>query len=246
MAALWAIFYRELIRYWREKIRIITSLVQPAIWLFVMGGGMGAAFTGPGGVNYRTFIFPGIVGMTVLFSAIFSSISIVWDREFGFLKEVLVSPASRESIVLGKALGGATTAVIQGMIILIFAPAVGINLSFSMVVKAFVTMYFIALTMAAFGIVIAARMQSMQGFQFVTNFIVMPLFFLSGAIYPLKGIPGWLATLAAIDPLAYGIDLLKHVFLPYHEYNLTTDITVMAGFCLLFLFFGVLLFKKDG
>ncbi|NYE56805.1 ABC transporter permease [Carboxydothermus ferrireducens] len=246
MAALWAIFYRELIRYWREKIRIITSLVQPAIWLFVMGGGMGAAFTGPGGVNYRTFIFPGIVGMTVLFSAIFSSISIVWDREFGFLKEVLVSPASRESIVLGKALGGATTAVIQGMIILIFAPAVGINLSFSMVVKAFVTMYFIALTMAAFGIVIAARMQSMQGFQFVTNFIVMPLFFLSGAIYPLKGIPGWLATLAAIDPLAYGIDLLKHVFLPYHEYSLATDITVMAGFCLLFLFLGVLLFKKDG
>ncbi|GAV26074.1 ABC transporter [Carboxydothermus islandicus] len=246
MAALWAIFYRELIRYWREKIRIITSLVQPAIWLFVMGGGMGAAFNGPGDVSYRTFIFPGIVGMTVLFSAIFSSISIVWDREFGFLKEVLVSPASRESIVLGKALGGATTAVIQGMIILIFAPAVGINLTFSMVVKAFVTMYFIALTMAAFGIVIAARMQSMQGFQFVTNFIVMPLFFLSGAIYPLKGIPGWLAALAAINPLAYGIDLLKHVFLPYHEYSLTTDIAVMAGFCVLFLFLGILLFKKDG
>ncbi|GAV22993.1 ABC transporter permease [Carboxydothermus pertinax] len=246
MAALWAIFYRELIRYFREKVRIITSVVQPAIWLFVMGGGMSAAFTGPDGVNYRTFIFPGIVGMTVLFSAVFSSISIVWDREFGFLKEVLVSPASRESIVLGKALGGATTSVIQGTIILIFAPAVGINLTFSMVVKAFFTMYFIALTMAALGIVIAARMQSMQGFQFISNFIVMPLFFLSGAIYPLKGVPNWLSALASIDPLAYGIDLLKHVFLPYHEYSLITDVLVMTVFLIMFLFLGIILFKKDG
>jgi len=246
MAALWAIFYRELIRYFREKVRIITSLVQPAIWLFVMGGGMGAAFTGPGGVSYKTFIFPGIVGMTVLFSSVFSSISIVWDREFGFLKEVLVSPASRESIVLGKAFGGATTSVIQGMIILIFAPAVGIKLSFLMIIKAFFTMYFIALTMSAFGIVIAARMQSMQGFQFVSNFIVMPLFFLSGAIYPLRGVPNWLAKLAAIDPLAYGIDLLKHVFLSYHEYSLAMDLWVMFAFCALFLFLGVVLFKQDG
>ncbi len=244
--AVYVIWLRELIKFWREKLRIVTSLIQPAVWLFIMGKGLGSSFGGPGGVDYVKFMFPGVVGMTVLFSSLFSSISIVWDREFGFLKEILVAPVSRTAIVIGKALSGSTTAMLQGFLVLLFAPLIGMTLSLPVILEALGLMFLISFALASTGILIAARMESMQSFQLIMNFFVMPMFFLSGAMFPLRGLPAWMGALARINPLAYGIDAMKSVIIGLHEFALGTDIAVIAATAAVMITGAVALFNREG
>ncbi|MDA8039500.1 MAG: ABC transporter permease [Actinomycetota bacterium] len=204
------VWRRELIRFGRDRTRMITSLVQPVLFLFVLGTGLSTiARTASIGVSFETFMFPGIVGMTVLFTSVFSAISIVWDREFGFLREMLVAPVPRWSLVLGKCLGGTTVATIQGCIFLAFAGAVGVPYSPVMLVEVVGEMALMAFTLTAFGVLLASRMQQMQSFQVVVQFFVMPMFFLSGAMFPLSGLPSWLTALTKVDPLSYAVDPLR-------------------------------------
>ena len=236
MGDFWAIYIlwlRDLKRYWYDKARIFASLGQPILFLFVLGTALSPNFSGPGGINFSEFIFPGIISMTVLFTSIFSAISIVWDREFGFLKEVLVAPISRWSIVAGKAFGGSTVALLQGTIMLMLAPLVGVHFSVFKLLYILLGMYLIAFSMTTLGIVIAARMKEMEGFQMIVNFLIMPIFFLSGALFPLTNLPKWLMVLAYIDPLTYGVDLLRGIMLNLNNFPLAYDAVIVLIFTLL-------------
>lgn len=242
MGDFWAVYIlwlRDLKRYWYDKSRIIASLGQPLLFLFVLGTALSPSFSGPAGINFSEFIFPGIVAMTVLFTSIFSAISIVWDREFGFLKEVLVAPISRWSIVVGKSLGGSTVAMLQGTIMFLLAPLVGVKITMATFFLSLFAMFLIAFAMTAVGIVIAARLKEMEGFQVIVNFVIMPIFFLSGALFPLDRLPEWLTVLTRIDPLTYGIDLLRGVMLGIHVFSLWVDFLVIAVFSLVMLAIAV-------
>jgi len=213
------IWKRELIRFTRNKVRMITSLAQPVIYLFILGTGLSQLIPGGSKIDYRTFIFPGVLGMTVLFTAIFSALSIVWDREFGFLREMLVAPVRRSALVLGKCLGGATVATFQGCVMLIFCGLVHVPYSPALLLTLVAEMALLAFTLTAFGTVIAARMAQVETFQVVMNFFVLPMFFLSGAVFPLDRLPRWLAILTKIDPMTYAIDPMRravfdHVVIP--------------------------------
>ncbi len=230
LKAIYMLWLRDLKRYWYDKPRIVASLGQPILFLFVLGTALSPSFKGPSGINFSEFIFPGIVAMTVLFTSIFSAMSIVWDREFGFLKEVLVAPISRWAIVIGKALGGSTVATLQGTLMLALAPIVGIRFSLLSLPLIFASMFLVALTMTSFGIVLAARMKEMEGFQVIVNFLIMPIFFLSGALFPLNNLPGWLSALTKIDPLTYGVDLMRGIIIKTHTFSTLTDQTMIAAF----------------
>ncbi|HET9093130.1 MAG TPA: ABC transporter permease, partial [Acidimicrobiales bacterium] len=193
LRGIWVVWHRELLRFSRDRTRMITSLVQPVLFLFVLGTGLSTiARTSDIGVSFKTFMFPGIIGMTVLFTAVFSAISIVWDREFGFLREMLVAPVARWAIVLGKCLGGASVATAQGIVFLALAGAVGVPYNPLMLLAIIGEMALMAFTLTGFGVLLASRMQQMQSFQVVVQFFVMPMFFLSGAMFPLVGLPAWL------------------------------------------------------
>jgi ABC-2 type transport system permease protein len=200
------VWRRELIRFSRNRLRIATSLAQPILFLFVLGTGLSPLISATDHFNYRTFIFPGVLGMTILFTAIFSAMSIVWDREFGFLREMLVAPVHRWTLVLGKCLGGASVASIQGAIILALAGAVGVPYNPVMLVTLLAEMALTALALTAFGVMLAARISQVESFQMVTQFFVLPMFFLSGAIFPISKLPAWLGILSKLDPLSYAID----------------------------------------
>jgi len=247
MGDLWAIYIlwlRDLKRYWYDKARFFASFGQPILFLFVLGSALSPSFTGPKGVTFSEFIFPGIITMTVLFTSIFSAISIVWDREFGFLKEVLVAPISRWSIVIGKAFGGSTVALIQGVFMLMLAPLVGVKFNLIQFFQILIAMYIIAFAMSGLGIAIAARMKEMEGFQMIVNFIIMPLFFLSGALFPLKNLPPWLSILTNFDPLTYGVDLLRGLMLGLNSFPLTFDLLIMLGFSLIMITIAMLEFNS--
>ncbi len=210
LRAVRVVWRRELIRFARDRTRMVTSLVQPVLFLFILGTGLSTIARVPSGsVSFKTFMFPGIVGMTVLFTSVFSAISIVWDREFGFLREMLVAPVKRWSIVLGKCFGGMTVATLQGVIFLAFAGAVGVPYDALMLAAIVGEMALMAFALTAFGVLLAARMEQMQSFQVVVQFFVMPMFFLSGAMFPLSGLPAWLNALTKIDPLSYAVDPLR-------------------------------------
>ncbi len=219
LRAIYIIWYRDILRFWRDRMRLLGSLAQPLLFLIVFGTGLGSALGGGGAgfggsdLNYTQFIFPGIIGMSILFSAIFGAMSIVWDREFGFLKEVLVAPIDRSAVAIGKALGGATQAMVQGLILLILAPVVGVKLTVVSVVLVICFSFLLAFALSSLGVLIASRMKSMQGFQVVMNFLMMPIFFLSGSLFPLQGLPDWMTVLTRIDPASYGMDPLRRVML---------------------------------
>ena len=205
------VWKRELIRYARNRIRIVTSLAQPLLFLFVLGTGLSpivSASSGPH-VNFKTFIFPGVIAMTILFTAIFSAVSIVWDREFGFLREMMVAPVRRGALVTGKTLGGATVATCQGVIMLALSPLVGVSYNLVLIVEMLCLMALCALMLTAIGVVAASRMQQVESFQVVMQLFVLPMFFLAGAIFPLTGLPTWLSILTKIDPLAYIVDPMR-------------------------------------
>ena len=210
--AAYAIWLRELIRFVSERARIVGALGQPLIYLAIMGTGFGATFRSaavPTGFSYLQFMYPGVLGMTVLFTAMFSAISIIWDREFGFLKEILVAPVARVSIVAGKVAGGATVATLQGVLLLILAPIVGVHLGLAQIFGIALIMLLAAASLTSLGLIIASRMATMEGFQVVMNFLVLPLWLLSGAFFPLRGLPLWMTVLTRIDPLTYAVDALR-------------------------------------
>jgi ABC-2 type transport system permease protein len=205
------VWYRELIRFKSDRLRAVTSLVQPVLFLFVLGTGLSslAGHGLPPGISFKTFVYPGVLAMSVLFTAIFSAASIVWDREFGFLREMLVAPVSRSAIVIGKCLGGATVATFQGIIILALAAAAGVPYD-PLLFLTVIGELLLSFTLTAFGVMMAARIKQMQAFMALTQMLVMPLFFLSGALYPLNGLPTWLTVLTRFDPLTYIVSPMRH------------------------------------
>ena len=205
------VWRRELIRFRSDRLRAITSLVQPVLFLFVLGTGLsGLASRGlPAGVDFKTFIYPGVLAMSVLFTAIFSAASIVWDREFGFLREMLVAPVRRWAIVVGKCLGGATVATFQGLIFLALAGVAHVPYDPLLLLTLVGELLLLSFTLTAFGVMMAARIKQIQAFMALTQLFVLPLFFLSGALYPLTGLPAWLTVLTRIDPLTYIVDPMR-------------------------------------
>jgi len=206
------VWRREMIRFRRDRLRAVTSLIQPLLFLLVLGTGLSSLAKGslPSGVDFRTFIYPGVLAMSVLFTAIFSAASIVWDREFGFLREMLVAPVSRAALVIGKCLGGATIATLQGIVILALAGLAGVPYNPVLFLVLIGELLLLAFTITAFGVMMAARITQFQAFMALTQMLVMPLFFLSGALYPLSGLPGWLSVLTRIDPLTYVVGPMRH------------------------------------
>jgi ABC-2 type transport system permease protein len=212
LRAVGIVWRRELIRFRTDRLRAVTSLVQPFLFLFVLGTGLGslAGHSLPPGVHFTTFIYPGVLAMSVLFTAIFSAASIVWDREFGFLREILVAPVSRAAIVVGKCLGGATIATFQGVIFLILAGFAHVPYNPLLILTLIGELLLLSFTLTAFGVMMAARIRQFQAFMALTQMLVMPLFFLSGALYPLSGLPAWLSVLTRIDPLTYVVGPMRH------------------------------------
>ncbi|GGO95046.1 ABC transporter permease [Wenjunlia tyrosinilytica] len=209
------VWQRELLRFWNDRLRIFTVLVQPLLFVFVLGNGLGSITRSVSGVSYKTFVYPGALAMSVLFTAVFSAGSIVWDREFGFLREMLVAPVSRLAIVVGKCLGGATTATAQGILVLALAGLVGIPYSPVMILILLGELALLAFTVTAFGVMISARVRTFQGFMGLTQMLLMPLFFTSGAMFPLSGLPGWLHVVTRLNPLTYAVDPIRRVVFHY-------------------------------
>jgi len=206
------VWRRELLRFKADRLRMITSLVQPVLFLFVLGTGLSslASHGLPAGIDFKTFIYPGVLAMSVLFTAIFAAASIVWDREFGFLREMLVAPVSRSALVIGKCLGGATVATFQGLVILALAGFAHVPYNLGLFLTLIGELLLLAFTLTAFGVMVAARVKQIQAFMAVTQMMVMPLFFLSGALYPLNGLPAWLTVLTRLDPLTYIVSPMRH------------------------------------
>jgi ABC-2 type transport system permease protein len=253
----YTIWYRDFVRLRRDRMRIIASLGQPLLFLFVFGTGLAPAMSGlaGGALDFRQFMFPGILSMTILFTSIFSAVSIVWDREFGFLKEVMVAPVPRTAVALGKVAGGATVGLFQGIIVLLLAPVLGIKFSPSQLVVLLGLMLMLAVVMTSLGILIAARQRSMEGFQVMMQFLLFPMFFLSGAFFPLRGVPIWLEALSRIDPVTYAVDPLRQVVLSETVpqaviaavvlHPIAVDVAIMLLLGLAFIIPAVWLFGKQ-
>jgi ABC-2 type transport system permease protein len=247
---IYVICLREFIKFFREKSRLLGTLARPVLWLFVVGNGMTALIKPQDGLSYLQFIFPGMIGMTILFASIFSSISIVWDREFGFMKEMLVAPISRLSIVIGKAVSGTAISAAQAVIILVLVPFLGIRLTALEFLAVTAVSILISLCITSLGILIAARLTSFDGFNIIMNFLVMPMFFLSGAMYPVTSMPPALRQLTHLNPLTYGIDSLKHVLLADAsppmgpEFPLALDLAVVIVLSAVMLTLAALSFRQ--
>jgi len=245
MSTIYILWLRQLKRYFRSRSRIIGSLGQPVLFLVALGFGLGPTFQKAGQGNYIQFLVPGIVAMSVLFTAVFSGIEIIWDRQFGFLKETLVAPVTRMEIMIGRTIGGATVAMIQGCIVFVisffagFRPLGAGNLAF-----AFVFMFLTAVLFTALGTAIASRLEDMQGFQLIMNFLIMPLFFLSGALFPLNNLPPVLKVIIAVNPLSYGVDGMRGALEGVSHFGLATDFGVLTVMALVILAIGSYLFSK--
>jgi ABC-2 type transport system permease protein len=210
LRAIRVVWRRELIRFSRDRLRIVTSLVQPFLFLFVLGTGLSSLVSASThGVDFKTFIYPGVLCMAVMFTAMFSAASIVWDREFGFLREMMVAPVRRSSIVLGKCFGGATVAAFQGVIVLAIAGLVEVPYSLGLMAELFALMLLLAFAITAFGMMAAARITQMQSFMALMQMAIMPMFFISGAMFSVANLPRWLAILNRLDPLTYAVDPMR-------------------------------------
>jgi ABC-2 type transport system permease protein len=245
MSTIYILWLRQLKKYVRSTPRIIGSLGQPLLFLLVFGFGFGSIFERAGGGSYIQFLVPGIVAMAVVFTAIFGGIELIWDRQFGFLKETMVAPVSRFNIMLGRTLGGATVSVIQGIAVLLISFLVGFRMHNPlMIIPAILFMFLTAFFFTALGTAIASQLTDMQAFPIIMNFVVMPLFFLSGSIFPLTTAPKALQVLGKLDPLSYGIDGLRYAFTGMQTHSPLIDFVVLLGVALLVLFIGNYLFKK--
>jgi ABC-2 type transport system permease protein len=224
LRAIRIVWHRDLIRFWRDKPRMFASALQPALYLFVFGTGMGAGMRPMGGVDLRVFLYPGVMAMATLFTCFFSAGSIVWDREFGFMREMLVAPVSRSAIVIGKAFGGATAGMTQGVIVLAMGPLVGVPFSPVLILILVAELTLLSFAITSIGVLVAVRIHSFQAFMALVQIIIMPMFFLSGALFPLRGIPGWLEWLTRFDPLTYAVDPMRRAVLA----RLSTDLPGVA------------------
>ncbi len=247
---IYVICLREFKKFFREKSRLLGTLARPVLWLFVVGNGMNSLIRPHVGFSYLQFIFPGMIGMTILFSSIFSSISIVWDREFGFMKEMLVAPISRLSIVIGKAISGTLISVAQAIIILFLIPFLGLHLTFVQFLEVVAIAVLASFCITSIGILIAARLTSFDGFNIIMNFLVMPMLFLSGAMYPVTSMPPVLRHLTQLNPLTYGIDAFKHVLLRNAtpplgpEFPLILDLVLITALSTVMLTLAALSFRR--
>ena len=245
MKVIYILWLRQIKRYYRSKSRIVGSLGQPVLLLLALGFGFGPIYQKAGGGNYIQFLAPGIISMGILFMAIFSGIEIIWDRQFGFLKETLVAPVSRFTIMFGRTLGGATVALAQGLIIFGISFFVGFRPAhLTLLLPAILVMILIALFFTALGTAIASLLEDMHGFQLIMNFLVMPLFFLSGALFPLNGLPKALTIIASIDPLSYGVDGLRGTLVNGAHFGLGVDFLVLSAITAVMLAIGSYLFSK--
>jgi ABC-2 type transport system permease protein len=245
VGVIYMLWLRQLKRYARSRARIVGSLGQPILFLLALGFGFGPVFRRAGEGNYIQFLAPGVIAMTVLFAAIFNGIELIWDRQFGFLKETLVAPVPRVTIMIGRTLGGATTAVMQGLIVAIVCTIAGFRAEgLSAVAGGFVFMVLIAVMFTALGTAIASTLSDFQGFQMVMNFLVMPIFFLSGALFPLAGLPRALDIIARIDPLSYGVDGLRSSMTGVSHFGVPTDLAVLSVLTVALLLVGTRLFSK--
>lgn len=245
MGAVYVMWLRQLKKYWRSKSRMVGSLGQPVLFLIALGFGFGPIFEKAGGGSYIQFIAPGIIAMSILFMAMFSGIEIIWDRQFGFLKETLVSPSSRFRIFLGRTLGGATVAMIQGVIVLLITLLIGFRPeSLASLPLALLFMFLLAFVFTAFGTSIASQLEDMQAFPLIMNFILMPLFFLSGALFPLESAPGTLSLIAKFDPLSYFVDALRETLTGASHFGLAFDIGIIAFLVVSVMSIGAYLFSR--
>jgi len=245
MSVIYILWLREVKKYLRSRVQIVASLGSPLMYLAVLGFGLGPVFQRAGEGKYIQFMAPGVIGMTVLFTAMFSGIAMLWDRQFGFLKETLVAPVPRLQIMIGRTLGGATVAVLQGALIFVVTLIVGFRPESLLAVPlAFLVIALIAVIFSALATAIGSSIKEMQGFQMVMNFLVMPLFFLSGAIYPLEGLPKVLAAFTRVDPLTYGVDGVRGVLIGRTHFGVTLDIAVLLGVGIVFVMFGAWRFSK--
>lgn len=245
MGAIYVMWLRQLKRYWRSKARMIGSLGQPLLFLVALGFGFGPIYQKAGGGNYLEFLAPGIIAMSILFTAMFAGIEVIWDRQFGFLKETLVAPVSRTKIMFGRTLGGATVAMGQGIVVTLLCLLVGFRITnYALLPFAMLFMFLIAMLFTALGTAIASRMEDMQAFPIIMNFLMMPLFFLSGALFPLNGLPKSFGVVASVNPFSYGVDGLRAAFGGASHFGLLMDVVVLVGVCILFLVFGSYMFSK--
>ena len=245
MSAIYILWLRELKRYTRSRAQIVASLGQPMLYLLVLGFGLSPVFKRAGYGDYLQFVAPGVIGMSVLFSSIFSGLGLLWDRQFGFLKETLVAPVSRLQIMIGRTLGGATVAVIQGLLVTTISMLAGFRpTSFLTVPFALGFMVAIAIVFAALGVAIGSSLQDMQGFQLIMNFLVMPIYFLSGAMFPLVGLGAVLTVITRLDPLSYGIDGMRSMLLGHSAFDARLDLIVLAIVGSVFIVIGAYRFSK--
>ncbi|HVY54323.1 MAG TPA: ABC transporter permease [Thermodesulfobacteriota bacterium] len=245
MKKIYILWLRQVKKYFRSKSRIAGSLFQPILYMLAMGYGLGSVFQQAGQGNYIEFLVTGIVGMNIIFTSMFSGMEVIWDRQFGFLKETLVAPMSRFNIMLGRTLGSATIAAGQGLVVLLLATLLGFRLeNWLMIVPAFLIMFVISLLFTSLSTMIGSVLKDMQGFQAVMNFLIMPLFLLSGAMFPLTNLPKLLQFATNIDPLSYGIDAMRAVLIDQGHFSLTLSASVLSVLAVAFLFLGAHYFKK--
>jgi ABC-2 type transport system permease protein len=245
MAAIYILWLRELKRYSRSRVQILASLGQPLLYLLVLGFGLSPVFKDAGGGSYVQFMAPGIIAMQVLFSATFSGIALLWDRQFGFLKETLVAPVPRIHIMIGRTCGAATVALLQGTLVAIVCLIAGFRpVNLALVPAGIAFLILIAIVFAALGTAIGSSLKDMQGFQMVMNFLVLPIFFLSGALFPLENLPPALAVLTTLDPLSYGVDGLRATLIAKSHFGAAYDATVLATLCVFLTALGAWRFAK--
>ena len=245
MSTIYILWLREVKRYLRSRPQIIASLAQPLLYLLVLGFGLGSVFQRAGQGSYIQFIGPGVIGMGILFTSIFSGIGLLWDRQFGFLKETLVAPVPRLQIMAGRTLGGATIAMIQGTLVLVVCMIAGFRpQGVAAIPMALMFMALTAIVFAALGTAIGSSLKDMQGFQLIMNFMVMPIFFLSGALFPLSNLPTALTVATRLDPMAYGVDGLRASFIGLSQIGIATDVVVLAIVATLFLALGARAFAR--
>jgi ABC-2 type transport system permease protein len=245
MEIIYILWLRQIKRYFRSKARIIGSLGQPLLFMLAFGFGFGPIYAKAGEGNYIEFLIPGIIAMTILFMATFSGLEIIWDRQFGFLKEMLVAPVSRIKIMIGRCLGGATVAVLQGLIVLFLSYIIGFRIhNFLGALGALLFMFLIAFLFTLFGTAIASSLKDVQGFQLIVNFLIMPIFFLSGAFFPLEGLPKAIMTVVKVNPLSYGVDALRGTLGHLNHFSLMTDFGVLTIIIILLLLISSFLFSK--
>lgn len=249
-SGIYALWYREFKVFLREKSRVVSSIVNPILWLLIIGGGLGSSVDIKG-INYQTFIYPGILAQTILFASVFFGVYIVWDRKIDFLKEVLVAPISRTSIFVGKIIGGSTDSIIQSFILLLVGVAFaglgiipGLQLNIVTIAASLLVLLIATTGLVSIGLIIGSQMESPEGFQLIISFLVFPLFFLSGALFPINNLPSWMAPFTFLNPLTYTVDALRGIILGASQFHVLYDVAISGIFSVAMILVGTQAFKK--